>query len=385
MADLPKKSSVLKTYSRAHKRQRLDEGQAGIAKRRRVEDELPVAKPKPRPFSTVDAWLRSSRPATPISQLSSSGDDVFSDRPLDATTATPPSSPPPFLPELTHEQEQDESRGLKTSPTLTPLSINVQRAPTLSCKSKGLETPLVQMQINLGSNLQKTCKDCGMTFVRSDPGDIALHNKYHTRNMNGVDLGKAFRKWSDTNAVWKGSEGRLMVVVDGASKSFEKRKAREVLDVVQTELGAVDIPDYDLWAVEEPGENEKDGDARYRAFLYMVGPSCVGLCLAKRISEAREVISPSAEDGIGAGAQEEALTVADESRTVDTGISRIWTSKSHRKKGIGTALLDCVSRSFHPDRSVQKEEIAFSQPTTSGTALARKWFGKQYRWLVYVE
>ncbi|KAF2219829.1 ESCO1/2 acetyl-transferase-domain-containing protein, partial [Elsinoe ampelina] len=244
---------------------------------------------------------------------------------------------------------------------------------------------LVQMQINLGSNLQKTCKDCGMTFVRSDPGDVALHNKYHTRNMDGVDLGKAFRKWADTNALWKGSEGRLMVVVDGVCKSFEKRKAREVLDVVQTELGAVDIPDCDLWAVEEHGEEEKDGGPRYRALLYMAGPSCVGLCLSKRIGEAREVMCTITEDGIEDRRHEEALAVADESRTADIGISRIWTSKSHRKEGIGTALLDCVARSLNVDRSVQKEKIAFSQPTTSGTALARKWFGKQYGWLIYVE
>jgi hypothetical protein len=34
---------------------------------------------------------------------------------------------------------------------------------------------------------------------------------------------------------------------------------------------------------------------------------------------------------------------------------------------------------------VDKERVAFSQPTESGGNLARKWFGRQSGWHVYID
>ncbi|KAF4556363.1 ESCO1/2 acetyl-transferase-like protein [Elsinoe fawcettii] len=385
MADLPKKPRVLKTYSRAHKRLRADLEDIENTKRRRIEDELPIAKPKPRPFGTVDAWLRNSRSSTPVSQLPSSDNAIFSDTPDDATTKTPPSSPPPLLPDLIdNEKEAGRHGATKVGTTLLPLSSNIQREPITATTKKPLETSLVQMQINLGANLQKTCEDCGMTYVRSDASDSALHDKYHARNLDGLCLGKAFRKWAEARAVWRGQEGRLIVAVDGADKSFERRKAREVLDIAQTELGAVDVADDNLWRTSAAGiESSRVG--QYRVYLYVMGMSCVGLCLAKHITEAREVMNTTMESAGDLDEIERGLVLSESSTPAVIGISRIWVSKSHRSRGIGTALLDCVTRTFDARDPVQKTQIAFSQPTTSGTALARRWTEKQYGWLVYVE
>jgi hypothetical protein len=32
-----------------------------------------------------------------------------------------------------------------------------------------------------------------------------------------------------------------------------------------------------------------------------------------------------------------------------------------------------------------KDQVAFSQPTDAGARLARKWTGKKYGWLVYID
>ena len=67
------------------------------------------------------------------------------------------------------------------------------------------------------------------------------------------------------------------------------------------------------------------------------------------------------------------------------GISRIWTSKSHRRKGIASALLDCARGNFFYGVEVPKEIVAFSQPTESGGYLAEGWFGEKTGWHVYSE
>ncbi|KZF21783.1 hypothetical protein L228DRAFT_283913 [Xylona heveae TC161] len=67
------------------------------------------------------------------------------------------------------------------------------------------------------------------------------------------------------------------------------------------------------------------------------------------------------------------------------GISRIWTSRSHRRHGIAATLLDCARDRFIYGMKIPKDLIAFSQPTESGVRLAENWFGKDKRWHVYRE
>jgi N-acetyltransferase len=104
------------------------------------------------------------------------------------------------------------------------------------------------------------------------------------------------------------------------------------------------------------------------------------------------------------------------------GISRIWTSASHRHQKIARRLLDVayvadnvqvaertsVDAEIRPQPDMQNgnheqlkaqtshvmppvpklenfDGVAFSQPTETGTRLARKWFGKTFGWKVYVD
>ncbi|KAJ3257856.1 hypothetical protein HDU77_002500 [Chytriomyces hyalinus] len=64
------------------------------------------------------------------------------------------------------------------------------------------------------------------------------------------------------------------------------------------------------------------------------------------------------------------------------GISRIWVSKKHRRHGIALKLLDACRRKYLFGCVLDKESIAFSQPTMEGMRLGRKFFGRDdFLWL----
>jgi hypothetical protein len=163
---------------------------------------------------------------------------------------------------------------------------------------------------------------------------------------------------------------------------------------VNTELAAVPISDEDLWsrtsAVDTGSADSKSttGD-RFKTYLYIRGQKCIGACLAERIWEAYTVL---AQDGASVQAlqlssedRSSSLSVSTTATPMILGVSRIWTSNQHRKQGIATKLLDCARSEFFHGMLVVKDEVAFSQPTESGGNLARRWFGCEDGWHVYMD
>ncbi|KAH0565327.1 hypothetical protein GP486_001288 [Trichoglossum hirsutum] len=244
---------------------------------------------------------------------------------------------------------------------------------------------LTQMQIDLGGDVRKTCKTCGMEYVPSNVDDVTLHKKFHAMNVGGVDLGKTFAVenerviWNSTTA--DGSEDRgaggLVVVVDRRSSVADRNRAKKVLEVVRRELSAVAIGDEDLWGQVAYG-NEK-GD-RFKVYLYIRGEKCVGLCLAERLSRAKRIVARTT-----GGSKSSSVSVSDASFAAVLGVSRIWTSQSFRRQGIARRLLECAASSFIYGMSVPKAMMAFSQPTESGGKLADRWFEGIKDWGVYTE
>lgn len=254
-----------------------------------------------------------------------------------------------------------------------------------------------------------------MEYVPSSAEDAALHKKFHAQNVEGLDLGREWLKKNCAKPAWRRSNGDMIIAIDGTDGHPAKRRARTALDLVQAELGAVPIPDEELWAsagvhfYSLPGD--EDGSAleagcsvwKHKVYLYVRGTRCIGFCLAERISEAFKVI----ESGRNTSRQPDAIIVGGRGEEGETysvgpqqadgqfslesvadavvmGISRIWCCNKYRKDGIATALLDCARGTFRRGCVVPKEHIAFSQPTAGGKALARKWFGSQTGWHVYL-
>ena len=340
--------------------------------------------------------------AEPASSPLSSASNPFSDD-EHADVFSPPSSPPnrqrrSSTPPLQTRKPafsflSRKRKRVETEPeTDTPLSeiplnaVHMRKALPLAKKPR-----LTQMRIDLGGEIQRTCKGCGMEYIPSHEEDAALHKSFHGLNIDGVDLGKGFVK--DARVLDRLDEGDSVVVVDGRSSASIRRRVRKVLDVVKTDLGAVEIEDDKLWGPQGKSHTKTKGktsgitaEETPKVFLYCLGDKCVGLCLAERIGTASKVVATAPDYPKGSLATEPSVA------PMLLGISRIWTSKSHRRKGIASVLLDSARLHYFYGIEVPKKMVAFSQPTESGSQLAERWFssreklkGKTDTWHVYAE
>ena len=244
-----------------------------------------------------------------------------------------------------------------------------------------------------------------MDYIPSNTEDAALHKEFHSINIGGVDMGRGFAR--DVTVVGRGEEGEIVAVVEAKSALGLRNKVKRVLAIVNKELGAVDLEEGILWekitvATKDDkkrrtekrrglraGREEREREERFKVFLYLAGDKCIGLCLAERIHNASTVVAFDKHDASGhnasIGANSSSISAEIMREAALLGISRIWTSKSHRRKGIASALLECARGNFFYGIEVPKEMVAFSQPTESGGRLAERWFGGKSGWHVYAE
>jgi N-acetyltransferase len=335
---------------------------------------------------------------------------IFSGESHDDDTVTPPSSPPPRLSPPAVKPRKPTFSFLKRKRESTreesePLAEVINSSSRASVPPKKQQT-FVQMQLDLGGETRKTCGACGMEYVPSNEEDDTLHRMYHNMNDDGVELGKTFMKsamkWVYEVAHIEGS----VVVVDRKISPPAKKVVQKVLGVVNKELSATGIEDDVLWSqkllnegagntvqgVVKQSDAEKRNDNksdRYKIFLHVKNGKCVGLCLAERVTKAHRVKDNNKVEGGGQDLSRDhkssSVSIEDETVPAVVGVSRIWTSKSSRRKGIANNLLDCVLNQFIYGMEIDKDELAFSQPTESGGELAKAWYGEESGWLVYKE
>lgn len=337
--------------------------------------------------------------SAPISSSPQPSVPTFSDA---ATGSSPPSSPalqssppPPdtkakrrpvfslFKRKLTHSVSAPE--------VLSERSLNAQSAPKPAPKKR-----MVQMQLDLVGQHRKACKTCGMEYIPSNAEDVALHKKFHAVNFGGVDCTKAMVERLRQKQVWSGGdEGAFVAVVGRRDALALRNKASDVLKVVNKELAAVPISDEELWSQTTLETSEGDASTtpeksdRFKVYLYISGQKCVGACLAERIKEAYTVLAQDKasdeQPQVLAASQSSSISVSTTADSVLLGISRIWVSNQFRKQGLARRLLDLTRSNFMYGLAVEKRLTAFSQPTESGGKLARRYFGCEAGWHVYMD
>lgn len=264
---------------------------------------------------------------------------------------------------------------------------------------------MVQMQLDLVGGNRKVCTMCGMEFIPSNTEDAALHRKFHAINLGGVDFTKPAIERFRKHQIWTGAEGSFVAVIGRRDALTVRNKANEVLRVVNTELSAVPIPEAELWgpaartlSADTPPKgptaiNTNEFDLplvdRFKVYLYLRGNKCVGMCLVERIWAAFTVLqqpnTPEATCQLPTTPRSSSISISTVPDPAVLGVSRIWTSNKCRKQGIATRLLELARSDFLYGLTVEKERMAFSQPTESGGSLARRWFGSQAGWHVYID
>lgn len=185
-----------------------------------------------------------------------------------------------------------------------------------------------------------------------------------------------------------------------------------MLEVVNKELGSVEFDPEQLDSC--------------KVFLYISGKKkVVGCVIAERIKEGFEIMTQTAGSGSGEAFLEfktgsttsssttllfDSLPSGDNKSTERNvqvqlldqdrggaaifcskvpqpaicGINRIWVSSQHRRQKIASRMLDAVRERFIYACKLETKDLAFSQPTGDGKALARQYLGIE-RFLVYVE
>lgn len=372
--------------------------------------------PMIRPSEAVAVPASSSTvPSSPLrSDRALFSDDVQHDDDLGSVSAL--SSPPPELPSpppvarkpaFSFLKRKRLSRGDETSsdPSSKPLA---EVAHNIVKPGRGRKKrPLTQMQIDLGGEVRRSCKTCGMEFIPSNQEDNALHEEFCTIGRQGVDIGQTLFKDKGVTrlqmAKGPNKQKEAVVIVDRRSSGGARKQAQRVLEFVNAELSASEIRDEELWGVihiaaagskrrnsgarkanlEEPAQRD-----RFKVFMYLVDAKCAGLCLAEKISTAYRTVTSDSIRGqpkLTPLSKGSSISISAEADVALVGISRIWTSRKFRNKGIASMLLDCVRGNFFYGMEVPKDLVAFSQPTESGGRLAERWFEATTGWHVYTE
>uniref|UniRef100_A0A060T7B9 N-acetyltransferase ECO1 n=1 Tax=Blastobotrys adeninivorans TaxID=409370 RepID=A0A060T7B9_BLAAD len=204
--------------------------------------------------------------------------------------------------------------------------------------AKKQKKQLQQTRLSFGQSSSATCAKCGMSYLTVDPHEVAQHKKFHTRAFEGREWPKAVQS------------NNKIVRIDASSSLAERRAAEDLLCLVNTELNAP--PANEAW---------KNPSNQGAMFVYIEKKRAVGMILVERASKGRPMNIDNAE-----------LTES-EALPIIMGISRIYTSHKYRRQGIATKLLnECLSR-FVYGLKVEKEKVAWSQPSAAGSKLAASW------------
>ncbi|KAF9951431.1 N-acetyltransferase esco2 [Mortierella alpina] len=344
------------------------------------------------------------------------------------------------------------------------LSFSKDRTKTISSPSKtspvSTRTPKSSLQREDEKSKRYHCPHCGMPFIRGQQEDEQIHDRYHRAVLGGIDhpgyknevvvaqfndpdFGNGSSINSSISNTVKGSNnfsgdssldhvlsgsrivmvsmsesGRSNSAASGGSSS-EKKKVKEVLQMMNKELGSVDFDPEQLEAC--------------KVFLYISGKKkVVGCVIAEQIRQGYEILSLSAEGStpecepvrtdraavkpnaaaastlatpaasatsrtgtadssvdsrgyeVGDDAESSAIFCSTVPQPAICGINRIWVSRHCRRQKIASRMLDAVRNRFIYACKLDRKDLAFSQPTGDGKALAKQYLGTE-RFLVYVE
>lgn len=219
-------------------------------------------------------------------------------------------------------------------------------------------TPLKQLTLNFGQKPSKTvhCSECCITYDQNDKEDSQLHAKIH----NEKDIVLKYSTLKGEKTVQEYSDGKCIVIETGIDSKQLVNKAIQILDYVDNQLG-----------IGSNKNNEIATKLKESTKIYLFySNSCkkiVGVCIAEPIDKAYKIEYLNT-DGCTFTMNESKCEKA------ICGINRIWVASHMRRQRVASRLLDCVRINFLYFRSLNLNELAFSDPTEFGRSLAKNYF-----------
>ncbi|GAA6005061.1 hypothetical protein JCM10207_008498 [Rhodosporidiobolus poonsookiae] len=228
-----------------------------------------------------------------------------------------------------------------------------------------------------------SCTVCSLSYTRN-PEDMAFHAKHHKKVVSGCDWtanddGRGVTVLDDA-AEWAGKEGGRVLMVDyPVADAATKRKLKDVLETIDTELSSTSLTAAQL--------------AQSKIFLFVTPQrKVVAAAVVQRLKVAYEVVTTKKEEEqeedvkpveglLRFGEDQGAIFCSPTPLPTLLGVQRIWTSTSSRRSGLASLLLDHVARKYIYGSAIppsrRATDFAFSQPTGKGQKLARAWTGSE--------
>lgn len=237
------------------------------------------------------------------------------------------------------------------STTKTSLADESQARVKVATKvSRQMQTFLDFGQKGLSATM---CSECELVYDPSFPEDVSRHTKEHKR-FNDCFKAKNYQGAARWKSVRK--NGDCIIVVPGGSRIEELcNRINRLVEAVEQKLEEIEQLSF---------------------YMYIRDGRVISLLSAEEICKARRKDPNGGEYKV---------------RDVKIGISRVWTDTRYRRKGLAMLLLESIRKCTMHQMDIQCDEschvppnmIAFSQPTTSGTALAQKFLNADLSYIVY--
>ncbi|KNA11759.1 hypothetical protein SOVF_132110 [Spinacia oleracea] len=288
--------------------------------------------------------------------------------------------------------------GESTSDGLTgEESLEEKNAESEKLKGKILnkKRKYAQFHLELGQSdfLLHTCKICGMKYSKGDEVDEKVHGRFHKNYTHGIP----FKGWRHERVVHLPALERDRVIhILNCDPLAQRKKVQEIVKTMEIELG-------DGWIFHE----------LCQVYLFVSSQRVAACMIVEPINTAHKLLSdslPKISDGSSGkevipkpktlqfgeicfrrevsrkGTNHRnseamdsnllgSIVCEEEATPASCGIRSIWVSPSNQRKGIATYLLDAVRKSFGINYVLERSQLAFSNPTSAGKALATNYIG----------
>ncbi|CAH8387435.1 unnamed protein product [Eruca vesicaria subsp. sativa] len=265
--------------------------------------------------------------------------------------------------------------------------IKERKGPSFAPKTLNKKRSYTKFHLELGQSdfLIRHCVECGATYAPGEELDEKIHQSFHKEYMNGIP----FKGWQNERVFTSPcfDKNRVVMVLENDS-SAHRNKVQEVVKMMEVELG-------EDWILHKHCKV---------VYLFVSSKRISGCLVAEPIKEAFKIVSslgdgrqlkkenpfPSTSIQFGnivlqrqvskrwkksdGRLDNEAIVCEDEAKPAVCGVRAIWVSPSNRRKGLATQLLDTARESFINGCVLEKNQLAFSQPSSLGRAFGSNYF-----------
>ncbi|TMW65208.1 hypothetical protein Poli38472_009375 [Pythium oligandrum] len=216
-----------------------------------------------------------------------------------------------------------------------------------SFESPQATAPTTQAYIDLGQKdfgKHVTCRLCGLLYTAGQEEDELEHQRFCKKQKKGITMNKW--KAERVHKTFTSCNGRVLEIRAG-DPLLHIKKLLEVKELLDDALGFV----------------EEDVFLSRGHFLFIIDKQVVGCTTVERIETAFHLSSST-------GRLEEDSALGEPVPAV-LGIAQIWVHPEYRRHKVASRMLDVVRDKYIYGIRITKSQMAFSQPTNNGRALAK--------------